>query len=80
MAREKVAVTDVAFETSIAASAGDLEVTVGGGPIVVNAQLTAAASGAPADDLTVVSSAAVYVTPFARAALGVSVAVCEAAS
>ena len=79
IAREKVAVGATELATPLALLAGVVEVTVGGAAWVVNDQLTAAARATPAEDLTVVSSLAVYEVELASAALGVSVAVCVAA-
>jgi hypothetical protein len=59
IARENVAVGRTSVEIAVAPSAGVVEVTVGGAATVVNVQVTAAASGTPAADLTVVSSFAV---------------------
>jgi hypothetical protein len=61
IAREKVAVTAALVATEDPPAAGCVDVTVGGEPgaAVVKLQLTAAASGVPPDDATVLASAAV---------------------
>jgi hypothetical protein len=75
IARENVALGWTATPTPVAPLAGEVEVTVGGGAMVVNAHESGAASGTPSADFTVVSTAAVYVVEFASAAVGVRVAV-----
>jgi hypothetical protein len=62
----------------VAPLAGIVELTVGGVPaVVVKLHVTADASGMPSDDLTVVSSFAVYVVFAVSGEVDVSVAVLE---
>lgn len=81
-ARENVAVIVVERATEVAPEAGDVEVTDsgGGGALVVNVQLTGAASVVPSAAATVPARRAVYCVEYAKGADGVRVAVFEAES
>ena len=69
-----VAVTGDDTATPVAPLVGDSVVTVGGAASVVNDQVTGAAIGSPAVSLAPLT-VAVKTVPYARAALGVKVAV-----
>jgi hypothetical protein len=82
IALENVALTELPTPTPVAPSTGRTSITDGGGgdAAVVNVHVTGLASGVASSAATVVVSRAVYVVPYERSAVGVNVAVRDAAS